>query len=53
MLLSVTTHSLFTFSVMMSVTESAQGVVHHRAWIEKLVESISAISYLLSKCYLL
>ena len=53
MLLSVTTHSLFTKSVVMSVAVSKVGVVPCRASSEKSKDSIGGISYYLHKCQLL
>jgi len=50
MLLSVTTHSSFTKSVVMSVAVSKVWVVPCRAWSEKSMDSIGGISYYLNKC---
>jgi len=53
MLLSVTTHSSFIKSVVMSISVSKVGVVPCRAWNERSIDSIGGISYHLNKCYLL
>jgi len=50
MLPSVTTHSSFSKSVMMSVAMSEVGVVLCRAWGEKSINSIGGIFYYLNKC---
>jgi len=53
MLLSVTTHSSFIKSVVMSIAVSKVGVVLCRASSEKSKDSIGRISYYLNKFYLL
>jgi len=50
MLPSITKHSSFTKSVMMSVAVSEVGLVLCQAWSETSAESIGGISYYLNKC---
>jgi len=50
MLPSVTTHSSFTKSVVMSVAVSKVGDFLFRASSEKSINSIGGISYYLNKC---
>jgi len=53
MQLSVTTHSSFTKSVVMSVAVSKVGAVLCQAWSEKSTDSIGEISYYLNKCLMI